>query len=74
MFNLILKVEEYSKDLSCLMITYPSTNGVFEETVADVCKLVHKHGGQVASFKSTVKVKCDVHKNAPESFFNTRFI
>ena len=29
------------------MITYPSTNGVFEETVAEVCELVHKHGGQV---------------------------
>lgn len=29
------------------MITYPSTNGVFEETVAEVCDLVHKHGGQV---------------------------
>jgi glycine dehydrogenase len=41
------KAEEFSKNLSCLMITYPSTNGVFEETVADVCELVHKHGGQV---------------------------
>lgn len=41
------QVEEFKKDLSCLMITYPSTNGVFEETVADVCHLVHEHGGQV---------------------------
>lgn len=29
------------------MITYPSTNGVFEETIADVCKLIHESGGQV---------------------------
>lgn len=47
MGHLRAKVEEHSKNLSCLMITYPSTNGVFEETVADVCKLVHEHGGQV---------------------------
>lgn len=29
------------------MITYPSTNGVFEEEIGDVCDLIHKHGGQV---------------------------
>lgn len=29
------------------MITYPSTNGVFEEAIGDVCDLIHKHGGQV---------------------------
>lgn len=41
------KAEKYSYNLSCLMITYPSTNGVFEETVADVCDIIHAHGGQV---------------------------
>lgn len=41
------KVHEHSNELSCLMITYPSTMGVFEETVADICNLVHRHGGQV---------------------------
>lgn len=41
------KVEEHSKNLSCLMITYPSTNGIFEDNVVDVCELVHQHGGQV---------------------------
>ncbi|CAG9136220.1 unnamed protein product [Plutella xylostella] len=40
-------VEEHSKNISCLMLTYPSTYGVFEEGAADVCELVHKHGGQV---------------------------
>ncbi|KAK9500504.1 hypothetical protein O3M35_001758 [Rhynocoris fuscipes] len=41
------QVEKYSTNLSCLMITYPSTFGVFEETIADICDLIHKHGGQV---------------------------
>lgn len=41
------KAAEHAHELSCLMITYPSTMGVFEETVADICTLVHKHGGQV---------------------------
>ncbi len=41
------KVEAHSADLAGCMITYPSTHGVFEETVRDVCDLVHDHGGQV---------------------------
>nr|XP_022910008.1 glycine dehydrogenase (decarboxylating), mitochondrial [Onthophagus taurus] len=41
------KAEKFQSRLSCLMITYPSTNGVFEETVADVCKIIHENGGQV---------------------------
>ncbi|KAJ8931698.1 hypothetical protein NQ314_015345 [Rhamnusium bicolor] len=41
------KAEKFKNRLSCLMITYPSTNGVFEETVADVCDIIHKNGGQV---------------------------
>ena len=41
------KVEEYSDTLSALMVTYPSTHGVFEEKITDICDLVHKHGGQV---------------------------
>lgn len=52
------KIEEHKDDLSCLMITYPSTNGVFDETVVDICDLVHKHGGQVyldgESFKRSI--------------------
>lgn len=45
--DLLAKAEKFRNRLSCLMITYPSTNGVFEETVADVCDIIHKHGGQV---------------------------
>ncbi len=41
------KAEEYSETLSTLMVTYPSTHGVFEEKITDICDLIHKHGGQV---------------------------
>jgi glycine dehydrogenase len=41
------KAEKYSDDLAGCMITYPSTHGVFEETVRDVCRITHEHGGQV---------------------------
>ena len=41
------KVEKYSSKLAAIMITYPSTHGVFETTVREVCDVVHKHGGQV---------------------------
>ncbi|XP_065354275.1 glycine dehydrogenase (decarboxylating), mitochondrial [Calliphora vicina] len=41
------KASEHARNLSCLMITYPSTMGVFEETVAEICDLIHRHGGQV---------------------------
>lgn len=44
----ILKVEMYSDKLACVMITYPSTNGVFEHTIADICSIIHQHGGQVS--------------------------
>ncbi len=42
-----INAEKYSDRLAALMITYPSTHGVFEEEVVDICKIVHKHGGQV---------------------------
>ncbi|MGF0538337.1 aminomethyl-transferring glycine dehydrogenase [Agrobacterium sp. ES01] len=41
------KAEKYAENLSCCMITYPSTHGVFEETVREICEITHKHGGQV---------------------------
>ncbi|MDC0232042.1 aminomethyl-transferring glycine dehydrogenase [Pelagibacteraceae bacterium] len=41
------KAEEHTDTLSALMVTYPSTHGVFEEKISDICDLVHKHGGQV---------------------------
>ena len=41
------KAEKHSENLAGCMITYPSTHGVFEETVRDVCDITHGHGGQV---------------------------
>ncbi len=41
------KAQQHAAKLACLMITYPSTHGVFEEDIRDICALVHYHGGQV---------------------------
>ena len=41
------KAEQYADTLSCCMVTYPSTHGVFEETVREICEITHAHGGQV---------------------------
>ncbi|MDA3929110.1 MAG: aminomethyl-transferring glycine dehydrogenase [Prolixibacteraceae bacterium] len=41
------KAEEHKDDLAALMITYPSTHGVFEASVVEVCEIIHAHGGQV---------------------------
>lgn len=40
-------MDKHKDNLAAIMITYPSTNGVFEEEIGDVCDLIHKHGGQV---------------------------
>ncbi len=45
--DLKAKVEQHKDTLAALMITYPSTHGVFEESVKDICKLIHDNGGQV---------------------------
>ena len=45
--DLKAKAEEHSENLGALMITYPSTHGVYEENVKEVCDLIHAHGGQV---------------------------
>jgi glycine cleavage system P protein (glycine dehydrogenase) len=45
--DLRAKAEEYRDRLAALMVTYPSTHGVFEESIQDICAIVHEHGGQV---------------------------
>jgi glycine dehydrogenase len=45
--DLEAKARANAKDLAALMVTYPSTHGVFEEGIRDVCRIVHEHGGQV---------------------------
>ncbi len=41
------KAAQYSDSLACLMVTYPSTHGVFEESIIEICELIHQHGGRV---------------------------
>ncbi|SHK32989.1 glycine dehydrogenase [Reichenbachiella agariperforans] len=45
--DLKTKAEEHKDNLSSLMITYPSTHGVFEESVTEICDIIHQNGGQV---------------------------
>ncbi|QIR39644.1 aminomethyl-transferring glycine dehydrogenase [Tolypothrix sp. PCC 7910] len=45
--DLKVKAEKHSHELAALMVTYPSTHGVFEEAIQEICEIVHKHGGQV---------------------------
>ncbi|MEL6470385.1 MAG: aminomethyl-transferring glycine dehydrogenase [Cyanobacteria bacterium J06623_4] len=45
--DLIVKAEKHKDNLSALMVTYPSTHGVFEESIKTVCEVVHSRGGQV---------------------------
>jgi glycine cleavage system P protein (glycine dehydrogenase) len=45
--DLRTRASEHSKDLAALMVTYPSTHGVFETTIREICAIVHEHGGQV---------------------------
>ena len=45
--DLKAKAGEHADALSCLMITYPSTHGVYEERIMEICAIVHEHGGQV---------------------------
>lgn len=47
MQDLKAKAEDVSENLSCAMITYPSTHGVYEETIRELCDIIHEHGGQV---------------------------
>jgi glycine dehydrogenase len=45
--DLKARAEQYSAELSCLMVTYPSTHGVFEATIVEICEVIHQHGGKV---------------------------
>ncbi len=45
--DLKLKAEQYKENLSALMVTYPSTHGVFEESIIEICKIIHDNGGLV---------------------------
>ncbi len=60
--DLRAKAEEHKDNLSSLMVTYPSTHGVFEEEIREICKIIHQNGGQVymdgANFNALVGLAC----------------
>ncbi|MCC9135914.1 aminomethyl-transferring glycine dehydrogenase [Pontibacter silvestris] len=45
--DLRAKAEQYKNELSCLMVTYPSTHGVYEESIIEICQIIHDNGGRV---------------------------
>jgi glycine dehydrogenase len=45
--DLRARAADHADDLAALMVTYPSTHGVFEEAIVEVCEIIHEHGGQV---------------------------
>lgn len=61
------------------MITYPSTNGVFEENISDVCDLIHQYGGQVYLDGANMNAQVGNRRRAPrenrkEKFFFSHFL
>ncbi len=74
MDDLQSKVEEHSDQLAAIMITYPSTHGVFEASITDLCDLIHQHGGQVyidgANMNALVGVAAPGHFGGDVSHLN----
>ncbi|MCC2616507.1 aminomethyl-transferring glycine dehydrogenase [Aestuariibacter halophilus] len=68
------KAEEVSDRLSCIMVTYPSTHGVYEETIREICDIVHSHGGQVyldgANMNAQVGITSPGHIGSDVSHLN----
>jgi len=62
--DLTAKADQYSNQLAALMITYPSTHGVYEEAVKQVCQIVHDHGGQVYMDGANLNAQVGVAKPA----------
>ncbi|HKT41360.1 MAG TPA: aminomethyl-transferring glycine dehydrogenase [Rhodanobacteraceae bacterium] len=54
------KAEKYADRLAAIMLTYPSTHGVFEEEIAKICEIVHQHGGQVYTDGANLNALCGV--------------
>ena len=72
--DLEIRAREHSERLGALMITYPSTHGVFEEGIIDICNVVHEHGGQVymdgANLNAMVGLCRPAHIGADVSHIN----
>src|SRR3989449_1728189 len=56
--DLRAKADEHTRDLAALMVTYPSTHGVFEPTIREICDIVHAHGGQVFMDGANMNAQC----------------
>ncbi|WP_440874311.1 aminomethyl-transferring glycine dehydrogenase [Thalassotalea sp. PLHSN55] len=74
MDDLRAKASELADNLSCIMITYPSTHGVYETTIAEICDVVHQYGGQVyldgANMNAQVGLTSPGHIGADVSHLN----
>ncbi|TPH18078.1 aminomethyl-transferring glycine dehydrogenase [Litorilituus lipolyticus] len=74
MADLKAKAEELRDSLSCIMITYPSTHGVYEKTIAEICNIIHDNGGQVyldgANMNAQVGLTSPGHIGADVSHLN----
>jgi len=56
--DLRAKADAHANDLAALMVTYPSTHGVFEPTIREICDIVHAHGGQVYMDGANMNAQC----------------
>jgi len=56
--DLRAKADTHAHDLAALMVTYPSTHGVFEPTIREICEIVHTHGGQVYMDGANMNAQC----------------
>ncbi|KMV72018.1 glycine dehydrogenase [bacteria symbiont BFo2 of Frankliniella occidentalis] len=72
--DLRTKASQAGDHLSCIMVTYPSTHGVYEQTIREVCEIVHQHGGQVyldgANMNAQVGITTPGHIGADVSHLN----
>jgi glycine dehydrogenase len=68
------KAAKYSSELAAVMVTYPSTHGVFEEQIRELCDITHRHGGQVymdgANLNAQVGISCPGDFGADVSHLN----
>jgi glycine dehydrogenase len=56
--DLRAKADTHARDLAALMVTYPSTHGVFEPTIGEICEIAHAHGGQVYMDGANMNAQC----------------
>jgi glycine dehydrogenase len=59
------KAEQHRDSLAALMVTYPSTHGVFEEEIREICAIVHEHGGQVYMDGANMNAQVGICRGIP---------